>query len=210
MEYFIVRKKGSLKLLGEDCEGLSKDKNHKKNCRYKLSFKEKNREISQEFEWFNKVELSDGTKVNVLTLFEKEFNQDGKVIREYYCEWLSSKLISAVSCVDFSERARLRWEEEDVFNTLKNRGFCLKHDFSRSPESMMCWQAMMFLSFGLIELFRFSEKVAERTKKLSIQAFVEKLEGQLFFKPPDKIFSPGQLNQRVQFRYNFQIKLKSG
>jgi hypothetical protein len=52
-----------------------------------------------------------------------------------------------------SARARLRWEEEDQFNTAECRGFNMRHDYSRNPTAQMTWVVILNIAIGLQHLF---------------------------------------------------------
>lgn len=162
--------------------------------------------IEQTYEWFNDVNLGkNNKKVNVLWFDEEEYDEEGKLVRKYHNEWLVSWKLSKATCTKTASRARLRWEEEDLFNTLKRRGFCLKHDYSWNPTAMISWQAIMFFAFGVFELFRFSKEVMKRWEGLAIVALVETIKGLLFFSPTAEIFSKEALGYRMQFRYDFRV-----
>jgi len=103
-----------------------------------------------------------------------------------------------------ARQARARWEVEDLFNTLKNRGFNLKHDYSRDPRSCFNWQGLALFAFGVFELFRFSEAVRKRGN-WSQAALAEKLLAQLLQRPTEELFNQGCLSKKIQFRYHFVV-----
>src|SRR4051812_20575300 len=52
--------------------------------------------------------------------------------------------------------ARLRWLQEDEFNSLQKRGFAAEHDMSRSSNSQTVWKPLMFIAFTLSQLMKLS------------------------------------------------------
>lgn len=203
-EYIIVRKEASLRSLAKDCDGQAKLPNHRKNCVKTVRLINLASVIEQKYEWFNSVDIGEEPKevltTNILR-FSEIITKDGEA-KSYRGEWLFSWRLSAKTCESSARQARIRWEEEDVFNTLKNRGFNLGHDYSRDPRSCFNWQALAFFAFGVFELFRFSDTVRQRCDLPQI-TLAEKLQGQLLYRPTQELFSIRCLTIRIQFRYNF-------
>ena len=216
--YIIVRKDGCLTTLAEDCHGQSILPNHKKNCTKTFRGRVKGWEIERKYTWFNTASLDTSTTKKVITkkaeknhlttnvLRFLEIRTNGEETKLYKCEWLFSWLLSVKNCQSAAYYARLRWEEEDIFNSLKNRGYNLRHDFSRNPHSCFNWQGIALFAFGVFELFRFSEVVKQRGNWTQI-TLAEILQAQLFQRPTQELFSVEHLTIKIQFRYNFIKKV---
>lgn len=202
--YIIVKKEGCLPSLAKECDEVAIQDNHKKNCVKRCKTTHKNWIIAQKYEWFNSKYLGDGVSTNVLRFWEERTNKEGK-IESYKCEWLFSWRLSAKTCELAAHQARSRWEIEDLFNSLKNRGFNLNHDYSRNPRSCFNWQGLSLLAFGIFELFRFSEAVKQKGDWQQ-STLAEKLLGQLLYRPTEEIFSKRCLSKRIQFRYHFVVE----
>jgi hypothetical protein len=214
--YIIVRKEGCLTTLATDCDGQAKLPNHKKNCTKTYRGMIDGWKIERRYEWFNSASLNESTKkkinakeeekplkTNVLRFLETRTND--KETKSYKCEWLCSQILSAQNCQTAAYHARLRWEEEDVFNSLKTRGYNLRHDFSRNPRSCFNWQGIALFAFAVFELFRFSEAVKQRGDWPQV-TLAETLQAQLLQRPTEELFSERHLKIKIQFRYNFIIK----
>ncbi len=199
--YIIVKKDGCLPTLSKECDEIAKHTNHKKNCTKTSQFTFKNWKIEHRYEWFNSQYLGEGLNTNVLRFWEVR-TKDYEDSKTYKCEWLFSWRLSAKTCELAARNARARWEIEDLFNTLKNRGYNFKHDYSRNPRSCFNWHAIALFAFGIFELFRFSEAVKSRGDLPQI-TIVEKLQGQLIHRPTEEIFSNRCLSKIIQFRYIF-------
>lgn len=202
--YIIVRKEACLHSLAKECDEHAVHSNHKKNCTKRCQKNHEGWLIEQKYAWFNAMYLGDGLSTNVLRLWETR-TKEGEEMKRYKCEWLFSWKLSAKSCESAARQARVRWEEEDLFNTLKNRGFKLKHDYSRDPRSCFNWQGLALFAFGIFELFRFSEVVKQRVDLPQV-TLAEKLQSQLLFRPTEEIFSAGCMSKRIQFRYHFVME----
>ena len=203
--YIIVRKDSTLPLLAKECDERVANPNHKKNCIKKHKGSHEGWLIDQKYEWFNTMYLGEDASTNVLRFWETR-TKEGLEPKSYKCEWLFSWRLSAKTCEFAARQARARWEEEDIFNSLKNRGFNFKHDYSRDPRSCFNWQGLALFAFGVFELFRFSEAVKQRVDLPQI-TLAEKLQGQLLHRPTEEIFSERCLSKRIQFRYHFVVEL---
>jgi len=202
--FIIVRKEATLPSLAKECDERSVEANHKKNCVKKSQRLHQGWHIEQKYEWFNTKYLGEEAYVNVLRFCEIR-TKEGKNTESYKCEWLFSWRLSANSCEIAVRQARSRWEIEDLFNTLKNRGYNLRHDYSRNPRSCFNWQGIALLAFGIFELFRFSEAVRQRGDWPQ-STLAEKLLAQLLNRPTNEIFSEKCLSKRLQFRYHFVVE----
>ena len=205
-DYIIVRKEKCLTLLKKECDEHTLNGHHKKNCVKRTRVCEGRCICNRKYEWFNSMYLGNEVTTSVLRFEEKREDRNGSV-DVFKCEWLLSKRVSARTCEEFAERGRLRWELEDVFNSLKNRGFNLMHDYSRTPRSCFKWQGLSLWAFGIFELFRLSEKVTKRGCWSQI-ALAEKLLGQLLHSATEIVFPCGYGSLNLQFRYNFQLVLQ--
>ncbi|MGZ3634062.1 MAG: hypothetical protein ACXWM7_07235 [Parachlamydiaceae bacterium] len=204
--YIIVRKESCLSLLAKECESHAAQQNHKKNCVKKCkSIDTGGWNIEHKYEWFNAMYLGENVSTNVLRFCETKI-RGGDEIKSYKSEWLFSWRLSSRTCEFAARQARLRWEIEDVFNTLKNRGSHLSHDYSRDPRSCFNWHGLALFAFGIFELFRFSEAVKQRGDIPQI-CLADKLLGQLLHCPTEELFSQKCLLKRTQFRYHFAIEV---
>jgi hypothetical protein len=200
--YIIVRKDDCLTTLGRECDEHAATLNHKKNCVKRCQRESDGWVIEERYEWFNDRYLGNDITTNFLRFWETRAK--GNETGSYRCEWIFSWRLSANSCEEAVRHARARWQEEDVFNTLKNRDFELKHDYSRDPRSCFNWHGISLLAFGIFELFRFSECVMQRGSWPQT-TLAEKLLGQLLHRPTVELFSERNLSKKIQFRYHWEV-----
>jgi hypothetical protein len=201
--YIIVRKDECLTSLGRECDEHALTTNHKKNCVRACRGQSGDWVIEQRYEWFNSKYLGNDVVTNVLRFCERKIKGDEE--ERYRCEWLFSWRLSSTNCALAVRQARSRWGVEDLFNTMKNRDFELKHDYSRDYRSCCNWQGLALFAFGIFELFRFSEAVTQRGD-WSQKFLAIKLLGQLLHRRTEDLFSEQSLASRVQFRYNFVVE----
>lgn len=203
--YLIVFKDTTLPTLVKKCNELEKTDINQKYYRKQETVHENNRVIQKEASWFNNVAAGENVFTNVLRFKEGIRNSDGTLFPSYKCAWLYSKSIFGNSCFKIADRARGRWDHEDLHNTCKNREFDIKHDIARTdPNLLLIWKMMIFIAFFVFELFRCTTIAIKARKKRSLMGFAQSLLSDLL-----KIYwktivaSPILQKPRVQFRFCF-------
>jgi len=59
---------------------------------------------------------------------------------------------------------RMRADQEDLHNTLKNRGYAATHEYAyATPIAWIVWKLIMFVAFWVFELFSFT-RTAQKGK----------------------------------------------
>lgn len=203
--FFIVRKNGSMKTVGEDCDGLINLPTHKKENHLfegyhdgKGNFKE------MTYDFFNEVDYH-GHKINIIRFEEVRdtINKSGEPETETTCwEWIVKETITKKNVVKKSARARLRWEEEDQFNTAECRGFNMRHDYSRNPTAQMAWVVILNIAIALEHLFIYNTNSVKLRKKMSIMGFMKDLFHEIRFYCKNKIDRAVSLIKNTQFRFS--------
>lgn len=104
------------------------------------------------------------------------------------------------------EVARVRADQEDLHNTLKNRGFAAKHEYAYAdPTAWIVWKLLMFVAFWIFELFSFTRAAQERKGTfLSWHDFAGELFAELSQVPIERLLlAPSLQKERLQFRMEF-------
>ena len=202
MAFIIVRKEGSLKTVGEDCDGLEKIEDHKINGHTEENTTEEGKKIKRSFSFFNELDYRD-MKLNVLRFEERVFDNKGNQLNYVYWEWLVSWKITKKNASLSASRGRMRWLEEDLFNTLKNRGFCIEHDYSRNSTAQTVWFILIMLAFFITEVFMFTRQIIPLKQNRSIRDFMRSLFHEVRHLG-QKIFEASIFQRRIQFRYCFE------
>ena len=124
------------------------------------------------YEWINQVPLNGNKDTIMVNFFEYQMiatNKLGERAVVYRNSWVTDFEISAGNIVDLVKAGRARWRiENECFNTLKNQGYCLEHNYGHGKEHLS-------FNFLLLTLFAFyCHQIAELTDGL-YQAVREKL-----------------------------------
>lgn len=134
-----IKPKGNKHLFAQIEEAKKKNKLHVHTCQRDGE--------SQVYTYLNGVELNKKNKdikVNVL-LFEKT-DQEGKTT---HFSWITNTQLSKKNVYQAMRTARSRWHiENKVFNTLKNQGYNLNHNFGHGNKNLCTVFAyLMMLAF---------------------------------------------------------------
>jgi hypothetical protein len=155
ISYIIVRKDGSIKSLTEDVEGLKKltspimNKvidgrwNKEQTC---LVFQN----MSHQGHVFNIIDLSEKCHKLASSRFAKITE------KQIHWQWIISQQVDNKNIFKIAACGRLRWYQEDFFNTIQHRGFKILHDFSRHPNSQIVRVLLMLIAFVISILMQFS------------------------------------------------------
>lgn len=214
LESLITRQEGSLKSVEKQCDEREKNSHHKKYYTKKKMIKLKDGgRIEQSLQYFNSIYVDTELIVHVIRFEEIHYDATGEALkrpdgkdRRFKTEWLSSVLVTDRNCFDLTEVARMRANQEDLHNTLKNRGFAAEHEYARSnPTAWLMWTLLMFVAFWIFELFSFTRAAIEGKGPIqSWNDFAEELYSELRLIPIEKLLqSPSLQKERMQFRLVF-------
>src|SRR5262249_52091858 len=109
--------------------------------------------------------------------------------KKTHWQWIVHQTLTEDNVRPICEDARLRWREEDLFNSLKNRGFNATHDFSRNFQAASIWLSLMMIAFFLSSLVLSSRLgILGRKKGCSIKFFMKQMMLDLIYICPSLIF----------------------
>jgi hypothetical protein len=156
MGFSIVRKTKVLKTVGEDCNGL-------KLFASPLQIDKESRRfnIHQTIHFFNRVAYR-GHSLNIIQVDEysekKESKRFAKIqsIKTHW-EWIVHQRLTKENVATIADHSRIRWKQEDSFNTLQNRGFSIKHDFNRTPKAQMIRTYLILIAYAISSVIRYSQ-----------------------------------------------------
>lgn len=203
-DYIIVVKEGSQKNLHKRCNGLAETEIYKKHYVHKETEQRGQETVIKKAAWFNTVEMGN-VFTNVLRFEESVVKSDSVPEIVYKGAWICSRKIFQNNCFKRAKQGRSRWDHEDVHNTLKRRGYDIKHDMARtSPNLLMVWKMMIFIAFFITELFMSTTTAQGIQKTRSCMKFARDMLQQLVERSWKIISSAPILTKpRVQFRFNF-------
>jgi len=103
-------------------------------------------------------------------------------------QWIVNKKIDKTNLFALIEEARSRWQEEDLMNTLKNRGFHIKHDYSRHPSCQTIWKILTFIAFSITSIFLLSDVGIKARKGATICFLMKQMLQDLSYLSYETIF----------------------
>ena len=87
------------------------------------------------YRWRNKAPLSGQPDAPDVNYLEYEQIREGKII--YRNSWVADLEVSKSNIWQLIQTGRCRWKiENECFNTLKNQGYEMKHNFGRGKQSL--------------------------------------------------------------------------
>ena len=100
------------------------------------------------YEWINEVPLN-GNKETVLTNYFEYWLIDNEKVG-YHNSWVTDLCISKDNVRELVRGGRCRWKiENEVFNTLKNQGYHIEHNFGHGKKNL----SMNFFLLNLLAFF---------------------------------------------------------
>lgn len=195
MGYTIVFKQKQLSTIREECQCLEKTPKFVKKHHAAKKQNQFGREILQQCKWYDSVDYK-GLKINVIYFDEKEKNNT-------HWDWLTSQALTIHNIFNVIKGGRLRWQEEDLFNTFETRGFDIHHDYSRNPDTQVIWAKLIHIAFFITELFVNSDVILNRFRgNVPIKHFMRTLFDQFLDSIRDRISECITAMGKIQFRYS--------
>lgn len=114
-------------------------------------------------EWVNDVELFSSTKkrTNYIEAWELVPQKDGTHKTQYYGKWITDLDISNDTAKIIVDAGRSRWKiENECFNTLKNHGYNIEHNYGHGADNL-CYNFYMFtlLAFTMHQIHQLTDKL---------------------------------------------------
>jgi len=148
--YLLVAKPDDHKSLFEDIQGLRRGDRLEKLVRPQPKGK------SFVYEWVNQIPLGADPKSPLVNFVQLcIFGAEGKLT--YRCSWVTDITLNAQNVEKVVRAARARWKiENEGFNTLKNQGYHLEHNFghgsSHLSETLFLLNLLAFFVHQIMEL----------------------------------------------------------
>jgi len=118
------------------------------------------------YRWKNDVPLNgkkDTLEVNFLEY--SLFNEKGK--RTYYNSWVTDLEVTQNNIVKLAQAGRCRWKiENECFNTLKNQGYYIKHNFGHGEKHLSYNMYLLtLLAFYFHQIFELTDGLYQACRK---------------------------------------------
>ena len=125
---------------------------------------------THKYEWVNNVPLygsADSIEVNFFRyqIISKDKNGDEKIA--YKSSWVTDLEINEENCRILVRGARCRWKiENECFNTLKNQGYSIKHNYGHGDKNL-CFNFFLLtlLAFFFHQIFELTDHIYQKCRK---------------------------------------------
>ena len=198
MGFSIVRKAKVLKTVGEDCNGLKQY-----NTPIQIDKNGKRFNIHQTIHFFSKVAYREHS-LNIIQVDEQSEKKESKRFAKTqsiktHWEWIVHQKLNRENVPIIAGRSRIRWHQEDSFNTLKNRGFAIKHDFNRAPNAQTIRTYLILIAYAISSILSHS-KLGEYvlSKGFTMVFIMSKMLQDLIYINEESLFS-GYVSSQLRF-----------
>ncbi|MBF0240824.1 MAG: hypothetical protein HQM12_24280, partial [SAR324 cluster bacterium] len=123
-----------------------------------------------EYEWIEEIPLNgrpDSIQVNFFRYRIISIDKKGKEKINFQCSWVTDLSVNADNIEVLVEGARKRWKiENECFNTLKNQGYCLEHNYGHGKANL-CFNVYLFtlLAFYFHQIFELTDLTYQACRK---------------------------------------------
>lgn len=117
------------------------------------------------YEWINGVPLN-GNKETVITNYFEYWLIDKEKVT-YHNSWVTDISISEENVKDLVRGGSCRWKiENEVFNTLKNQGYHIEHNYGHGKKNLsMNFFLLNLLAFFMHQIFELTDNLYQQCRK---------------------------------------------
>lgn len=118
------------------------------------------------YRWTNGVKLNGNQSTQIVNYFEYElFNQELDKIT-YKNSWVTNIVVGKDNVQDLVRGGRARWKiENETFNTLKNQGYHIEHNFGHGKNNLSNnFFVLNLLAFFMHEIFQLTEITYQKAR----------------------------------------------
>lgn len=121
-------------------------------------------------EWANDVPLNkrkDGIRVNYLSLTIISIQQDGSEKITFRSSWVTDLKVDKTNVEMLSKVGRSRWKiENECFNTLKNQGYALEHNYGHGEKHLSFnLYLLTLIAFLFHQIFELTDRLYQSCRK---------------------------------------------
>ncbi len=116
------------------------------------------------YEWVNDIPLNGSKDADNVNYFEYTILNGNKV--NYHNSWVTDITITENNIVQLVKGGRARWKiENEAFNTLKNQGYHLEHNFGHG-DKYLAYNLLLFnfLAFFMHQIFELSDRLYQKCR----------------------------------------------
>jgi hypothetical protein len=158
MNYVLVAKPDDHKKLMEWVNGLRPLEEVTR-----LTVKEKNR--THVYEWVDGVPLNDNKETVMVNYFEYWIMEDEKIT--YHNSWVTDLSVDEGNVKELVKVGRCRWKiENEVFNTLKNQGYHIEHNYGHGKKHLSFnFFLLNLLAFFMHQIFELTYCIYQQLRQ---------------------------------------------
>ena len=126
--------------------------------------------LRHEYEWVEDVPLNgkkDSIQVNFFRYRIISIDNEGKEKINNQNSWVTDLSLNSSNIEIMVEGARKRWKiENECFNTLKNQGYCIEHNYGHGKENL-CFNMYLLtlLAFYFHQIFELTDRLYQACRK---------------------------------------------
>lgn len=116
------------------------------------------------YRWINQVPINGREKADDVNFFDYQLIVNGKVT--YRNSWVTDIAVTADNIVELVSAGRCRWKiENETFNTLKNQGYHIEHNFGHGSNHLsMVFFILNLLAFYLHQVLDLTDRYYQRLR----------------------------------------------
>jgi len=116
------------------------------------------------YRWLNEVPLNGSKDADNINFFEYQIVTDGKIT--YRNSWVTDILIDEHNIVTLVKAGRARWKiENETFNTLKNQGYHLEHNFGHGKQNLSnIFFVLNLLAFYVHQILELTDRLYQNVR----------------------------------------------
>jgi len=116
------------------------------------------------YEWVNDIPLNGTKDADNVNYFEYTILSDGKTT--YHCSWVTDITIDKDNIKILVKGGRARWKiENENFNTLKNQGYHLEHNFGHGKKNLSYnFFLLNLLAFFMHQIFELTDLLYQKCR----------------------------------------------
>lgn len=128
-----------------------------------LAFTDDNGRLHR-YQWVNNVPLNDSKDADEVNFFQYELIRNDKIT--YRNSWVTDIPVNAHNLVELVNGGRARWKiENETFNTLKNQGYHLEHNFGHGSRYLsMNFFMLNLLAFFMHQIFELTDRLYQQCR----------------------------------------------
>lgn len=117
------------------------------------------------YEWINQIPLNGTKDADNINFFHYSLFVGAK--RTYHNSWVSDIDITKDNVIDLVKGGRARWKvENECFNTLKNQGYHIEHNFGHGQNNLsMTFFLLNLLAFFVHQILQLTDRLYQQCRK---------------------------------------------